>query len=337
MNPLGVGTTQGARGVMPGVVPDASTSTTLAPGVMPPPPSTGGVSTPVSMELPVLAPPVGGLSLETLMTAVGNSERKQACNAGVERIKLKANEQAAANEEKLQKIADQLEEMRSKSVLNGFLKAFKIIGMIIGAIASVASTVVGAVTGNPLLIAAGVMGMAMVVDGIMSEASDGKVCFMAGMTELGKACGMSDDDAKWFAFAMQMAVTVVMVGLSLGAGFANASSSAAKITSDVALKAFEATVKCQQIAQFANSALTTAQGAGTIAGAVFDYKIAMAQADAKELEAIMERVRQAIDFEQDFLESEMKRSEDLMGKLGEIVNDCNEAQAAILSGAPAMA
>ncbi len=301
------------------------------------PPAPGGADGTSKADLPVLAPPMGGLALETLMSALGNAERRQACKNGVDQIKSKAADQAKINEERLEQISKRLEDMRSKSVLNGFLKAFKIIGMIVGAIASIATTVVGALTGNPLLVAAGVMGMAMTIDAVMSTASDGKISFMAGMTELGKAMGMSEEAAKWFGFGMQMAVTLVAVGLSLGAGFANVSSSAANLSTTAATKALDFAIKAQQIGQFVNAGVAVAQGSGTIAGAVIDYRIASSQADSKELEAILERIREAIDLEHDFLEAEMKRAEELMGKVGEIVKDCAEAQTAILGGTPAMA
>ncbi|MBG3876348.1 type III secretion system protein [Desulfovibrio oxamicus] len=291
-------------------------------------------------ELPVLAPPpasAAALALETLMAAIGNAERRQACQNGVDQIKGKAAEQAKVNEEKLEQISKQLEEMRSKSVLNGFLKAFKIIGIIVGAIAAIATTAVGVATGNPLLIAAGVMAAAMTVDAILSEASGGKISFMAGMTELGKACGMDDETAKWFGFAMQMVVTAVSVGLSLGAGFANAGASAATMSSKAAETALNVASRAQQIAQFTSAGVAVGTGAGTVAGAVIDYKIASSQADSKELEAILERLRQAIDLDHEFLESEMKRAEELMNKVGEIVQENAEAQTAILSGAPAIA
>lgn len=335
MSALTVGGMSGATGVG-GVTTEPTPQGTPLRGTNVPP-AGQGFDASVLKDLPTLLAPVAALALETLVAAVGNTERRQACQAGVDQIKSKAAEQAKVNEEKLEQIAKRLEEMRSKSVLNGFLKAFKIIGIIVGAIAAVASTVVGALTGNPLLVAAGVMAMAMTVDMTLSMASDGKISFMAGMTALGKACGMSDETAQWFAFAMQMVVTAISIGLSLGAGFANVGSAAANLSSEVAKTAFNVAMRAQQVAQFTSAAVSVAQGGGTIAGAVIDYKISSSQADSKELEAILERIRSAIDLERDFLEAEMKRGEDLMGKVGEIVKECAEAQMAILGGAPALA
>lgn len=92
-------------------------------------------------DIPLSSSP---LSLDTLLNAIGDDVRRQACRDGVASLELKADQQAEINEKELQEIADRLEEMKKKSVLNGFLKAFKIIGAIVGAIASVASIVAGA-------------------------------------------------------------------------------------------------------------------------------------------------------------------------------------------------
>ena len=87
----------------------------------------------------------------------------------------------------------------------------------------------------------------------------------------------------------------------------------------------------------ASGVTTTATGAATIAGAVIDYNISSSQADSKELEAILERLRQAIKMDQDLVEAEMERANDLMTQVREIVGECAETQSAILGVAPTMA
>ena len=238
---------------------------------------------------------------------------------------------------KLQEIADRLEEMRKKSVLNGFMKVFQVIGMVVGAIASVASIAAGALTGNPLLIAAGVVGMTMTVDSALSMASDGKYSIAAGFTELGKKMGMSDEAAQWFGFGMNMGIMLVSIGVSFGAGFGSSASSAAQLSSEAVKKAVDVTSMAAKISNIASGILTTATGAGTIAGAVFDYNIASSQADSKLLEAILERLRESIEMDRAMVEAEMERASELMSQVRDIVGDCVDTQAAILTGAPSMA
>ncbi|WP_418765008.1 type III secretion system protein [Mailhella sp.] len=289
------------------------------------------------LGLPDLPISSSSLSLETLLSAIGDDVRRQACRDGVASLELKAEQQAEINEKELQEIADRLEEMKKKSVLNGFLKAFKIIGAIVGAIASVASIAAGALTGNPLLIAAGAAGLVMTVDSVVSLASDGKYSIAAGFTELGKKMGMSDDTAQWFGFAMNMVIMVASVALSFGAGFASSAGSIANVGSQTVQKAAQITSMASKVTNIASGTVNVATGSATIAGAVIDYNISNSQANSKELEAILERLREAIKMDQDLVESEMERANDLMSKVREIVGECAETQSAILSVAPTMA
>jgi hypothetical protein len=304
------------------------------------PPAAGDMTLNSALEqlgLPVLSTPVGSMSLDSLMNAIGNEARRQACKDGVNSLELKAQQQKEVNDKQLEQLAKQLEEMKKKAVLNGFLKAFKIIGMIVGAIASVATIAAGVLTGNPLLVAAGVIGMAMTIDSVLSMATDGKVSMMAGFEKLGKAMGMDDEAAKWFAFGMQMAVMVVAIGVSLGAGLASTSASAANVTSQAAQRALDVTLTAQKVLNFTSAGLGMAQGVTTVAGAVVDYNVAKTKITAKELEAILERLRESIEMDRSLVENEMERANDLMAKVTEIVQGCAETQAAILTTTPAMA
>ena len=289
------------------------------------------------LGLPDLPISSSSLSLDTLLNAIGDDVRRQACRDGVASLELKGEQQAEINEKELQEIAARLEEMKKKSVINGFLKAFQIIGAIVGAIASAASIVAGALTGNPLLIAAGVVGMAMTIDSVVSLASDGKYSIAAGFTELGKKMGMSDEAAQWFGFGVNMAIMVASIAVSFGAGFATSANSIANASSQTVQKLSQITSMASKATNIASGVTNIGTGATTIAGAVVDYKIAQSQADSKELEAILERLRQAIEMDKDLVEAEMERANDLMGKVREIVEDCVSTQGAILGAAPTMA
>lgn len=293
-------------------------------------------------DLPTLPKPLMacGLALETLVNAVGNKERQQATQDGLDRLQQKATEQADTNQEKLEKIREQLDEMASKKVLNGFLKAFQIIGMIIGAVAAVATLAAGCMTGNPLLIAGAVVGMAMLADGITSIATDGEHSISAAITNTAVKNGMNPEDAQWLAFGVQMGMMAVSLAFSLGAAATTATSSVAKLGADVAEKACKAIstlTKVQQGLQIASSINTVGTGAATIASATIDYKINLSQADAKELEAILEQIRQAMNTEEDLLKAEVERASDLMTKVSDIVKNCQQTTAAIAQCAPTMA
>lgn len=285
-------------------------------------------------ELPLSSSP---LALDTLLKALGDDVRRQACRDGVNSLDLKAKQQEEINEKELKEIADRLKEMKKKSVLDCFLKAFKIIGAIVGAIASAASIVAGAVTGNPLLIAAGTIGMAMTIDSVVSMASDGKYSIAAGFTELGKKMGMSDESAQWFGFGMNMGLMVTSIAFGFAVGFASSAAGIANVSSQAVQKAAQMATLSSRIANIASATVNLGSGAGTIAGAVFDYNVSRSQARSKDLEAVLERLRQAIRMDQDLVESEMERANTLLAKVREIIGQCVDTQNAILSEAPALA
>lgn len=144
-----------------------------------------------SSDLPRLAPPTaGGLSLETLAQMISNETRTQATKDGVASIDAKGKERAEINEKKLEEIMDRLDSMKSKGILDVFKKIFSWVGVIVGAIASVATIVAGAATGNPLLIAGGAVMLTMSINSAVSMATDGKVSISAGIAAGLKACGV---------------------------------------------------------------------------------------------------------------------------------------------------
>ncbi len=293
---------------------------------------------PKTGELPDLpTSSTSGLSLQTLLDAISFEQRKVACKTGVENLEAKQEEVAENNAKELEELAKQIEEMRKKEALSGFLKAFQIIGTIIGAIAAAVTIAVGVMTANPLLIAGGVMAAIAVVDSVLSLATDGKVSMAAGFTELGKCMGMSEEDAAWFGMAMQLAFTVATVAVSFGSASVSSATAIAANATQVADKAIQMLNSAQKIMNIANSCLAINQGIVTIHMAVVDYNIADSQATQKELEAILEQIRAALEMEQALLESKMERANALLEDVNDIVEGCNETQSSIANASPSFA
>ena len=283
-------------------------------------------------ELPHLAAPAGPLSLDTLLTAIGYETRQQTCRDGVNSIELKGEQQAEVNQKELDELKKQLEAMDKKSVADGFLKAFSVIGMVLGAIASVASIAIGVATGNPLLVAAGVVGIAMTVDSAMSMATDGKVCIAGGISAACEACGMDKETAQMVGTAVSLAITLATVALNIGGAL-----NAGKATVETAGKVMQVLAKTSLITNIVNGANTMAKGATSIASGVFSYQAAQSKADVKELEAILERIRMSIEMEQNLVQNEMDRANELLQAVDAIVDACNKTQTTVLTACPAMA
>ena len=282
-----------------------------------------------SSDLPRLAPPTaGGLSLETLAQMISNETRTQATKDGVASIDAKGKERAEINEKKLEESRDRLDSMKSKGILDVFKKIFSWVGVIVGAIASVATIVAGAATGNPLLIAGGAVMLTMSINSAVSMATDGKVSISAGIAAGLKACGVPEDIAGYVGMACELAITIVGIGLTMGGSFATTSAQTLSKVADIALKS----------SNIASSVVQMGSGATNIAGSVYDYKISTSYADTKELEAILERIQQAQDMELDFLKGVMERAEKMLEDVNNIIEGCTESQTAILTNvAPTMA
>ena len=285
------------------------------------PPSSPNASS-SSSDLPRLAPPTaGGLSLETLAQMISNETRTQATKDGVASIEAKGKERAEINEKKLEEIMDRLDSMKSKGILDIFKKIFSVIGVIIGAIASVATIAAGVMTGNPLLIVGGGVMFAMSINSAMSLATDGEVSISAGITAGLKKLGVPEDIAGYIGMGVELAITLV------GSAASTAKQTLSKVA-DIALKA----------TNIASGVVQMGSGATDVAGSVYDYKISTSYADTKELEAILERIQQAQDMELDFLKGIMERAEKMVEDVNNVIEGCTESQTAILTNvAPTMA
>ena len=222
---------------------------------------------------------------------------------------------------------DRLESMKSKGILDIFKKIFSWVGVVLGAIASVATIAAGAATGNPLLIAGGAVMLTMSINSILSMATDGKVSIGAGIAAGLEALGIREDIAAYTGMAFELAITLVGVGLTMFGSFGSAAETARKTLADVA----DITLKVTNIS---SSVVQMGSGATGIAGAVYDFRISNSYADTKLLEAVLERLRQALEVEQDFMKGVMERAGKLTEDVNELVEGCNESLTNVLTSAP---
>ena len=83
--------------------------------------------------------------------------------------------------------------------------------------------------------------------------------------------------------------------------------------------------------------MTIAQSATSIASAVNEKDISYLQAQQKHLQAILERIAMANELDLEHLKEVMRRSEQTLQTVSDIVQESVQANVAILSGNPAMA
>jgi hypothetical protein len=316
-----------------GMAPAAQSPGATPGEVVPPAPDAGTDAAPV---LPILAAPLkaGGLALEQLVAALGLETRQVNIKTGMETLKANAAEREEKNKEQIEKIQKQLENLKKQEKLGPFMKALKWIGMALSAIASVATIAIGAMTCNPLLVAAGTIMAVMTVNSIVSAATDGEHGIGPWIAKGLEKAGVDKETAQWIGFGAEMLITLVGVGLSFGAGLTSAASKAADAAGSVA----KILAKASSATTFLSGVNTMIDAGVSIANSVYEYKIADARADQKLLQAVLERIAAAMESETKFIESIMKRSEKLMGDVKEIIEGNVQTQAAILSGqAPGMA
>lgn len=291
---------------------------------------------------------MAGLSLETLLDAVGFEQRRAETKAGTASLKAHAQERAEANAEKLKNVQEQLEKSKSRGFLDGLLKAFKYIGMALAAIGSVAMIAAGSVGlaaggSGAALIAVGAASLALLTSSIMEEASGGKAGFSLSFItgKIMEACGASDTAIQWTKFAVDLATTIALTALTFGAGAAGAAGkvaqTATKTVSDTAQAFQKAASWTARVATMAGGANTIAQSATSIASAVNEKDISYLQAQQKHLQAILERIAMANELDLEHLKEVMRRSEQTLQTVSDIVQESVQANVAILSGNPAMA
>ena len=294
---------------------------------------------------------LGGLSLETLLDAVGMEQRRTETKAGISSLEARAQERAEANEEKLKAVQEQLEKAKSQGFLDGLLKAFKYIGMALAAIGSVALIAAGAVGlaaggSGAALIAVGLVSMALLASTITEEATDGKAGFSPAFItgKIMEAAGASETATMWTKFAVDLATSIALVVGSLGAGAAGSAGKAAQTVTGAAAKTAQAVEKIEKAASLTARAATVAggvntivQGGTSIASAVNEKGIGFLQAQQKRLQAILEKIAMANDLDIEHIKEMMQRSEQTLQTVSDIVQEGVQANTSILSGNPAMA
>lgn len=345
-----IGFTTGVRGPQPldstqdvqntGSVSGANAS------VPPPERKNAGVSGGAFKDIPILTDPKhGGLSLEQLVQALGMEGRQLAVKNGLEAIEGKKVEIKELNDKKLEEIQKQLDNLKSKGKLDGWLKAFKWIGIALGAIASVASIAVGAaliatgagVGAGTLLIMGGLIGCGMAVNGIVGEATGGKAGIAAGTAAICKGMGISEEAAQWIGFGVEIGVSLLGAACSLAGGVAALGGVAASGAATTATMVSKVANVVTTLGNVASGAVKVAEGGLGVASNVYDYKISRAKAELKDLEAIMLRLQESQETEKNLLESVMQRTQELLDAVTDIVKGNIEAQTAVLTGSPSMA
>jgi hypothetical protein len=198
----------------------------------------------------------------------------------------------------------------------------------------VATIAVGAVTGNPVLLIAGGIMAALVISSIVSDATGGEHGISAWVAKGFEAMGVDKEIAMWIGMGVEMALAVTACVMTLGASAGVTAGQAASMADKI--KHIASIVS--KVSTIGTGMIAVGSGVGKVVDTLSQNKITESLASQKDLEAILERIMQAMTMEQDFLEAVIERCNDLLSKVKQIVSDNQDAQTAILTGtAPNMA
>jgi hypothetical protein len=283
---------------------------------------------------------LGGLSLETLMDAIGSEERKTETKAGTATLKANAEARKAANDEKIKKLQEELEKAKESSFLSGLLKVFKYVAMAVAVVGAVATIAASGGAAAPIIL--GAAALLLTADSITQEATDGKVGFGPGFIagKIAEACGASEETAQWIKFGVDIADSIaLMAGGAVAASKAvNAAAKAAEAAGDTLNKVQKVAGTIAKASAIAGAAAGVSQGATGIANAFNEKDIATLQADQKRMNAILERLALSNDLTTEHLKRTIERIEKILEQVAEIVDGSVETNIALMTGqSPAMA
>jgi hypothetical protein len=129
--------------------------------------------------------------------------------------------------------------------------------------------------------------------------------------------------------------------MSLGGSSASLAAKGVETAAKAGEMAAKVVKTVQMVSKFAtilNGLNTIQQGAVQGYSAYLQYQASMSEADKKELEAVLEKIKVATGIEEDFLKAVMERLSDLMEDVKQIVTEKNQALLSVMTGsAPQMA
>lgn len=230
-----------------------------------------------------------GIGLEALLQFITGENRSAQLKSAESRIEINKAEREANFQQTMDKINEAIKKAEEQESASWWKKAFGWVANIVTAILSVAAVVVGAVTCNPLLIAAGIAGCYFAASG-MTEQITGK-----GLTTMAlEACGVPEDIAGYVGMGIDL-VGGIVTGIITGGGIAKAAAAAGKAieVGDAMYKATRIAIyaaKTTKIANIANGVASVGSGVSGAFAAKFKYDGDMLKADQLELKKALEKL-----------------------------------------------
>lgn len=316
----------------------------------------GKQSEPWHDALPLPQLPNNRLDLNVLFKALEEKDRREGINQAITNTQING-------ERRIEVLNERLEALKEAESSKGLKIASKVFGWI-AAVAGVALSIatLGAAVGPLAMIGAGIgaaVGGVSLVQKIATEATDGKYQSGQLLGKLHQVCtGCSDEEAAKVGGIINMALlftaSLASIGCSIGALCSSGSKAALDGTKIVADTVEDVVPKgvtaVDDIAAQANKFSTIGkwiQGANTvtqigsagvnIAGGISTIIAGNKRADAKELEAILEEMRQKQEMNTEYIQKMLDDLNQNIGVVKDIVQDTQQTAQSLATIAPQMA
>lgn len=266
------------------------------------------------------------LSAEVLAELLQASDKKNMVAGSLNQIEVNAQKRREENNARMEELNNKIKELEKQEKMSPIKKVFSKLSNLLAIIGAALTLAIAIACPNPLTIAAATLAIITTVDGMMDTLSDGKISLTAGITKLCVVAGAPSDIASYIAQGTKLALTIATVVT----GLCSANSA----------KAAEAIAQVVQIVENGEKVVNTGLGiAGSLIGiaqTVSEFNVANANANLKDIQSILDKLKASDDVEVNKLKEKLQNSNSMLQHVQKIYEDTNSALSKAAS-APLMA
>jgi hypothetical protein len=253
----------------------------------------------------------------SLIKLITDESRKSMTKDTIEGIQSRTEDRLKKMNEELEQLKKQIEEKNAAQANSSANKILGWLGAALGIIAAVAAVVVTAGAATPVLVGAVILvGVALAGMGmkIAQEATDGDYFPGKLFSKMLQAMGVDEKAADIAGMAV---VGGLMIIGSVAGAIMTGGASAASTVENIAQMV-------KTIAVIISCAASIAQGGLAIDSALHQYESDMAGVELKELQALLEKLKELTDMEEDFLKAVTQEDQALTDTLKRILEGLSE-------------
>ncbi|GEM_PF-4201391 len=246
-----------------------------------------------------------------------------------EGAQARINQQKKATEARSKKILEAGQKKEKSGFWGKIATVAKWVAAVASIVAATAAVVVSGGAAAPLL-AAAIIGVALMID----SATGGHAmnALGSGASKVLQGMGMDKDSAdKWGKVAANVAVVAVQIGLIIASAGMSAPQAGQTIV-QMSDKAIMAANAAKTAGQVASSASSVAGGVSSGVQAGYEYSAIQTQADATQIKAMLEKLKQYFDDDSEFMKALVKAQQDNVESATDMVASDASSKAQVTKG-----